>query len=196
MGLIHLYCGDGKGKTTAALGLAVRTAGCGGQAVAARFLKNDASGEVEALRRLGGVTVFPCKRTFGFTWQMGAQERAGAASWSRELFHAAFEEAARLAEERMPEAGARTPVKRPAPEGEETPVLLVLDELCAALNAGLLDLEEVLRALDSRPVGLEVVITGRDPAPELWQRADYVTEMRKARHPFDRGVKARRGIEY
>ncbi len=183
MGLIHLYCGDGKGKTTAALGLAVRTAGCGGQAVAARFLKNDASGEVEALRRLGGVTVFPCKRTFGFTWQMGAQERAGAASWSRELFHAAFEEASRLAEERMPEA-------------EETPVLLVLDELCAALNAGLLDLEEVLRALDSRPVRLEVVITGRDPAPELWQRADYVTEMRKARHPFDRGVKARRGIEY
>ncbi len=180
MGFIHLYCGDGKGKTTAAVGLAVRVAGCGGQAVAARFLKNDASGEVEALRRLAGVTVFPCEKTFGFTWQMSREQRAGAASWSRELFRGAFEEASRLADARTADA----------------PVLLVLDELCAAVNAGLLDLEEVLRALDSRPEGLEVVITGRDPADEIRERADYVTEMRKARHPFDRGVKARRGIEY
>lgn len=185
MGLIHLYCGDGKGKTTAAVGLAVRIAGCGGQAVAARFLKNDASGEVEALRCLAGVTVLPCKKTFGFTWQMSGEERAEAASWSRELFHAAFEEASRLAAE------------CPAPARDTSaPVLLVLDELCAAVNAGLLDLEEVLRALDSRPEGLEVVITGRNPAAGIRERADYVTEMRKARHPFDRGVKARRGIEY
>ena len=104
MGFIHLYCGDGKGKTTAAVGLAVRVAGCGGQAVAARFLKNDASGEVEALRRLAGVTVFPCERTFGFTWQMSREERAGAASWSRELFRGAFEEASRLADARTADA--------------------------------------------------------------------------------------------
>ena len=67
MGFIHLYCGDGKGKTTAAVGLAVRVEGRQAQAVAARFLKNGASGEAEALRRLAGVTVFPCERTFDIT---------------------------------------------------------------------------------------------------------------------------------
>ena len=71
--------------------------------------------------------------------------------------------------------------------------LLVLDEVCAAVNTGLLPLEDVLDCLDS--LSCEVVLTGRDPAPELRDRADYLTEMRKVRHPFDRGVCARTGIE-
>mgnify|MGYP000392735152 FL=1 len=71
--------------------------------------------------------------------------------------------------------------------------LLVLDEVCAAVNTGLLPLEDVLDCLDS--LTCEVVLTGRDPVPELRDRADYLTEMRKIRHPFDRGVYARTGIE-
>ena len=70
MGCVHLYCGDGKGKTTAAIGLAVRAAGTGKQVVAARFLKTDQSGEVEILKRLPEVTLIPCEKTFGFTWKM------------------------------------------------------------------------------------------------------------------------------
>ena len=74
--------------------------------------------------------------------------------------------------------------------------LLVLDELCSAISTGMVPLDQVLAFLDSRPENLEVVITGRDPAPELQERADYITEMRKIKHPFDKGVNAREGIEW
>ena len=76
---------------------------------------------------------------------------------------------------------------------EEACGLLVLDEVCAAVNTGLLPLERVLTCLDR--VSCEVVLTGRDPAPELWERADYITEMEKLRHPYDRGIAARPGVE-
>ena len=72
----------------------------------------------------------------------------------------------------------------------------MLDELCSAISTGMVPLDEVLAFLDSRPENLEVVITGRDPAPELQERADYITEMRKIKHPFDRGVNAREGVEW
>ena len=78
-GLVHIYCGDGKGKTTAAVGLAVRMQGCGYPVVIARFLKTDDSGEVRALKNLPGITVIPCKKTFGFTWQMTREEKKEAA---------------------------------------------------------------------------------------------------------------------
>ena len=78
--------------------------------------------------------------------------------------------------------------------GEIPDGLLVLDEVCAAVNAGLLPLEEVLSCLEA--AACEVVLTGRDPAPELLARADYVTEMKKLRHPYDRGTAARQGVEW
>ena len=74
--------------------------------------------------------------------------------------------------------------------------LLVLDELNSAISTGMVPLEQVLSFLDSRPEGLEVVITGRDPHPELQARADYITEMKKIKHPFDRGANAREGVEW
>ena len=75
-------------------------------------------------------------------------------------------------------------------------VLLVLDEVCASLSSGLLELVDIVDFLDHRPAGLEVVMTGRKPPEELLLRADYVTEMEKIKHPFDRKILARRGIEY
>ena len=80
MGCVHLYCGDGKGKTTAAIGLAVRAAGAGKQVVAARFLKTDQSGEVEILKRLPEVTLIPCEKTFGFTWKSPEEREAQTSS--------------------------------------------------------------------------------------------------------------------
>ena len=85
MGYIHIYCGDGKGKTTAAVGLAVRMAGSNGQAVMVRFLKNDDSGEVDCLRQIKGITVIPCKKTFGFTWQMTEAEKREASAYNKDL---------------------------------------------------------------------------------------------------------------
>lgn len=137
-GMVHIYCGDGKGKTSAAVGLAARAAGAGLSVLFAQFLKTGDSAELAALGRMGGVDVA------------------------------------------LP---ARYDV-------------LVADELLDAINLGLVDLAEAVAWLHGRPAGLEVVLTGRDPAPELVELADYVSEVKKVKHPFDRGVAARRGIEY
>lgn len=172
MGMVHIYCGDGKGKTSAALGLALRAAGSGLTVLAARFLKNDRSGEVEALKQVRGVVLLPCRREFGFFWNMTELEKAQA----KEYYGALFEEAWQRA------CGGYD--------------VLVLDEILAAVRHGLVEEGRLLEALDTRPEGLEVVLTGRDPSQALLNRADYITRMECVRHPYEKGVEARRGIEY
>lgn len=172
MGMVHIYCGDGKGKTSAALGLALRAAGSGLQVLIVRFLKNDRSGEVEALKQVKGIALVPCRREFGFFWNMTEAEKGEA----REYYGALFEEAWKKA------CGGYD--------------VLVLDEIMAAASHGLVDRERLLKALDARPEGLEVVMTGRDPGEDLLSRADYITRMECIRHPYEKGVSARRGIEY
>ena len=170
-GLIHIYCGDGKGKTTAAVGLAVRAAGRGLRVLISRFLKTEDSGEVEVLRAIPGITVLPCERTFGFLFRMSPEQKREAARY----FQGQFEKTAAMAQDYD---------------------LLILDEIMASVNGGVVKEESVLQFLEEKPEGLEVVLTGRGPSQALLDRADYVTEMRKVKHPFDRGVAARRGVEY
>ena len=165
-GLIHIYCGDGKGKTTAAIGLAVRAAGRGKRVVIARFLKNDDSGEVGVLERVPGITLIPCRKSFGFTWNMTEKERQEAGAY----YEALLEEAWELA--------------------------LVLDEALGACSAGMIREERLLKLLDEKPEGLEVVLTGRSPSEELLARGDYVTRMEAVRHPYEKGIGARAGVEY
>lgn len=193
MGCVHLYCGDGKGKTTAAIGLAVRAAGTGKQVVAARFLKTDQSGEVEILKRLPEVTLIPCEKTFGFTWKMTDEVRQEAADYYKSMFETACREAVKRCGEAK-ENGSKALEENNF--CETCDVLLVLDEVCASLSSGLLELADIVDFLDHRPADLEVVMTGRKPPEELLLRADYVTEMEKIKHPFDRKILARRGIEY
>ncbi len=150
LGLIHIYTGPGKGKTTAAVGLAVRAAGRGIPVVFVQLMKNRPTGEVEVLSRLPGVTVLRGKAGAGFSSAMTPEERAR---------------------------------------------LLVLDEVMAALKHGLLDREPLQQLLDQRPEGTELVLTGRDAPEWLLERADYITVMEKRRHPYDRGIAARPGIE-
>lgn len=171
--MLHIYCGDGKGKTTAAMGLALRAAGRGKRVVVAQFLKGSDSGERLALARLGTVELLELPERVRFSFQMGPEERREA----RER----FAELCRQCRERL-EAGRAD--------------LVVLDEACAAVNTGLLDLQLLLSVLDSAPEGAELVLTGRNPPAELTERADYLTEMRCLRHPYQRGVPAREGIEY
>ena len=161
-------------------------AGTGKKAVIVRFLKNDESGEVASLAPIREIAVIPCGKSFGFTWQMTEGQKAEASRHCREQFELACRMAAEACKA-APESGA---------EKDHCDVLLVLDELCAAVNTGLLPLQPVLDFIDRRPGNLEIAATGRDPAPELMERAAYVTEFRKKKHPFDMGVKARRGIEY
>lgn len=170
--MIHLYCGDGKGKTTAAMGLALRALGRGRRVVICQFLKSADSGERLALERFEKAVVLPVPETVKFVFQMTEAEQ----EQTRREMTALFERAAGL-------------VKQGACD------LLVLDEVCSAVTTGMLCLEQVTEFLDEAQ-GTEVVLTGRDPAEELRVRADYITEMAACRHPFEQGKPARLGIEW
>lgn len=172
-GLIHLYCGDGKGKTTAATGLAVRAAGAGKKVLFTQFLKRGDSAEIQSLGLIPGVRVLVCQKPYGFIWTMNEEEKAAA----RRDFSALFEEACHQA-------------------AEEKYDLLILDEIMGAISCDMVAQEAVLDYLANRPEHLELVLTGRDPSQALQDAADYITEMRKIKHPFDQGIPAREGIEY
>lgn len=172
-GLIHVYYGDGKGKTTAATGLAVRAAGSGRRVLMLQFLKGRSSGEVEVLRSIPGVSLERAAESKKFTWDMSPEELEAARRQNDEAFLAAAEKAREIRCD-----------------------LLVLDEALGAFSAGVLSESLVIDFLREKPEGLELVLTGRDPSAALLEIADYATEMRKVKHPYDKGVQARQGIEY
>ena len=172
-GLIHCYTGDGKGKTTAAAGLALRAAGRGKRVLFAQFLKDGTSGEIAALKQLPGVVCVPCPKISGFFRSMTAEEQ----DETRRMSTAYFDEV----------------TGRAAEEGFD---LLVLDEFMAAYALEIIDRERALSFLREKPDGLEVVLTGRDVPEEVAALCDYLTECRKVKHPFDKGITAREGIEY
>jgi cob(I)alamin adenosyltransferase len=169
--VIHVYTGNGKGKTTAAVGLAVRAAGRGVNVVFAQFIKSTPSGELEPLARLG-VKVIRSGMRLGFTFQMDAGKKELCRKEQRRILDEAVDAV------RSGNAG-----------------LAVLDEALDALEAGVLD-EESLRAfILALPEGCELAVTGRPVPRWLAEAADYYSEVKKIKHPFDRGVKARDGIE-
>lgn len=170
---LHLYTGDGKGKTTAAMGLALRALGQGRRVMIAQFLKSGTSGELEALRALPGARVVVLEPVLKFVFSMTPEERAEAQA--RQCAQA--EELTRLA-------------------AAEKPDVLVLDELALAMQLGLVREESGWALIETGLKYGEVVTTGRSAPESLLKRADYVSEVVKKRHPFDRGVPARRGIEY
>lgn len=171
-GLIHIYEGDGKGKTSAGVGLSVRCAGSGQKVLYTQFLKSDSSSELKILEQIPGITLERCQKNFGFTFQMTPETKEQA----REYYTQHFRKITKLAAE----GGYR---------------LLVMDEMIATYNLNMVNQEEVLDFLKNKPRELEVVMTGRDPAAELVELADYVSRIVKVKHPFDQGVPARVGIE-
>ena len=171
-GLVHIYCGDGKGKTTAAIGQCVRSAGFGYRVLICRFMKDSRSSELTALAGIPGITIMPTPENVKFSFRMTEDEK-----------EAAREEARR----RLQQAAAKA--------AKEAFDVLLLDEAIYAVNAGLLPEEELIAVLRGRPGKLEVLLTGRDPSEQLMAEADYISEIRKIKHPFDRGQRARDGIE-
>ena len=171
-GLVHVYYGDGKGKTTAAFGLAFRCAGRGKRVVIAQFLKSGESGEVTAAERVPEITLVRGNGVRKFTFQMNDAEKAQTAKDCAALFQKAVS---------LTQSGDVR--------------MLVLDEVIDACHA-FLPLEELTGFLDGRPKGLEVVITGHALPGELAARADYITRMGKEKHPYDQGILARPDIEF
>ena len=170
VGLVHLYTGNGKGKTTSAFGLALRTVGRGGRALIIQFMKNTPSGEVLAAERVEGLEV----RLFGAPgFVKPGEPRPEDVEKAREGIEAA-REALRSGDYR----------------------LVVLDEVNVAVAFGLLSEEEVVETVRSRHPETEVVLTGRYAPQSFYDLADYVTEFREVKHPYTRGISARPGIEF
>lgn len=172
-GMVHLYHGDGKGKTTAAMGLALRATGRKKQVLVVQFLKQRPTGEVLVLETLPGVRVLRGKSCGKFLSQMNEQERADTEKCQMDMLSQAMQ------------AG-----------NGGTCDLLVLDEVLDACNAGLIDPEELCGFLHNRPAGLEVVLTGRNPGGALLELADYISHVQKQKHPYEQGISAREGIEF
>ena len=172
-GLIHLYTGDGKGKTTAALGLLLRAYGSGMRVVLAQFLKSRDTGEIKALEKLGDIAILRSTHEYGFFNLESEHNKIEIVSQNNRILSEAY---------RLANAGACD--------------LLVLDEICAAYTYNALDKALVESLIRDKLYELELVLTGRD-APELFiEHADYVTEFVKRKHPYDCQIAARKGIEY
>ena len=171
-GLVLVFTGDGKGKTTAALGLALRTLGHGDQVAVVQFIKGGwQPGEAKALELFGEALHWQALGE-GFTWETQDRDR------DRQLVQQAWEQSLAY----LADASRK---------------LVVLDEVNVALKLGYLGIEQVLAGLDLRPELTHVALTGRGAPPQLLERADLVTEMKLVRHPFrEQGVKAQRGIEF
>jgi len=172
-GLIQVYTGEGKGKTTAAVGQAVRAVGRGYKAFLVQFLKKEkGSGELLSLEKLG-VRVVSKEAECRSLSEISEEEREKIRHKWNDLLDQLKEEVDR---------------------GECD--LLILDEVNVALHYGLIDEEKVLKFMREKPISLELILTGRYAPADIIKQADLVSEIRKVKHPFDQGIKARKGIEY
>jgi cob(I)alamin adenosyltransferase len=166
---VQVYTGDGKGKTSAALGLALRASGHGMRTYIGQFMKGQHYGELEALRDHPLITIeqygdVHCIRREEVTPKHVSQAHAGLERAREAMLSSEYD-------------------------------LVVLDEVSVAIWFGLLTVEEVLGFLDQRPNHVEVILTGRRTPQELIERADLVTEMQEVKHYYQQGVAARKGIE-
>ena len=176
-GLVQVYTGDGKGKTTAAFGLALRAAGQGDRVLIFQFLKPPSLelGERLAVERSG----LPIRvESLEAQWHLFRSLRS--------------EQDIAAAGAAISEALATLTVLA----AKKTYDVLILDEIVFCLSLGLGRLDDVKRLIEQRDPAVEIVLTGRSATPELIELADLVTEMKKIKHPYDKGTPARRGIEY
>lgn len=173
--MIHLYHGDGKGKTTCAIGLALRALGNGWDVCLCQFLKDGTSAEVGLVAAYERALVMHQSEA-KFSFRMTDEDRARTLAQNDENMRHVLEFAR-----------------------SHAPALVVLDEGAAAPRLGLVSegpVRELARMASGDTEGLELVVTGRGPDQWLIDEADYITEMRCERHPFERGIAARRGVEY
>lgn len=199
--MIQLYTGDGKGKTTAAVGQAVRAVGSGYRVMFCQFMKGGETGELEVLKGLPQVEIYRCEREFPFFNAMTDRNKEEIT----EIHNAIIRNIIRRFD------GLNNTGNISVNGSGAVGLMVVLDEITYPLNWGLIDvslfkdLVGKMKALYNGRSGdsgeeslsrIELVLTGREPDRFILENADYITEMKKLRHPFDWGIQARKGIEY
>lgn len=172
-GLIQIYTGKGKGKTTAAIGQGIRAVGYGLMVIMIQFFKCQKSGEIQALQKLNkDFQIFRFNSQSKFIWQMNEKEK--------QLLFKESERGLREAERIIKNNDCD---------------LLILDEISCLLNEKIATTAQIIELLKNKPQPVEIILTGRDMNQDLINIADLVTEMKDIKHPFNRGTKARQGID-
>lgn len=165
--ILHIYHGNGKGKTTTATGLAIRAAGAGLKVCFVQFLKNGSSSEVKILSQIENIEYICCEKCNKFSFQMSDTEKSIITSEHNRIIEKAFETDADM---------------------------IILDEFLDAYNKNMLDRNSAgNRILDT---DREIILTGRNPAEIFINNADYISEITSVRNPYEKGISARKGIEF
>ena len=171
-GLVHVYYGTGKGKTSIGMGMSIRSAGAGMKVLIYQFMKDNSSSERTILKSTPGITLKDGLSEEKFAFQMTLEEK---------------EERRRFYKSKLEE------IIRKVSGGKYD--FLFLDEIIYTISAGLLEEDLLIRFLKEKPLALEVVLTGNNPSRELMEHADYISRIKKEKHPYDKGITARVGIE-
>ncbi len=173
-GLIHIYTGEGKGKTCSSMGLCIRAVGAGKKVFILQFLKTPTSSELNILKNLAPqVEILKFEKPRGFFWTLSGEERQELSNEVKKAF-----------------AFATVCMKNKDCD------MIILDEVMGAITNKLLDTSEVVEALRNKHEQIEVVLTGRDAPQELIDIAHYVSEIKCIKHPFKQGIASRKGVEY
>ncbi|AIS52036.1 Cob(I)yrinic acid a,c-diamide adenosyltransferase BtuR [Thermoanaerobacter kivui] len=172
-GLIQVYTGDGKGKTTASIGLGIRAVGRGFKVYMVQFLKETDTGELHTLKNIENFKVFRFQSSDKFFWTLNEEEKKVLAKEMKKAYEFVVD----------------------VLENKKCDVL-ILDEIMAAIHSKMYTVEDVLKLIEIKPKEIELVLTGRSAPQEIIEKADLVTEMKAIKHPFERGIPARYGIEY
>ncbi len=162
--MLHILCGEGKGKTTSAVGMAVRAAGRGKRVAFVQFLKGIETGEINILRSVENIDVVRCDKASSFDYKN-------------------IPDICNIHNDMLREINIHDHD------------MVILDEIAAAYNHGYVDRAAADKFISDFPKDKELVLTGRDPCKDWIEQADYVSEIKKIKHPYDRGIKAREGIE-
>lgn len=172
-GLVQIYTGDGKGKTTAAIGLGIRAAGRGFKVYMVQFLKGADTGELYILKNIENFKVFRFQTSNKFFWNMNDEEKGILMVEMKEAYDFAV-----------------STLKNKKCD------LLILDEIMGVVHNKIYTVEDILRLIEVKPDEVELVMTGRNVPQHIIDKADLVTEMKLIKHPFEKGIPARYGIEY
>ncbi|MGL5821365.1 MAG: cob(I)yrinic acid a,c-diamide adenosyltransferase [Sarcina sp.] len=173
IGYTQVYTGDGKGKTTAAMGLAFRAAGNEMNVKIIQFLKGTKTGELQAISKFDNIELFRFQTTTKFTWDLNEEELIKYKEETREAYY--------FAQKCSREANCD---------------VLILDEIMGAIHGGFVSEEEVCDLIKNKNSNIELILTGRNALESIINLADLVTEMKPIKHYMDKGVNARRGIEF
>lgn len=165
--ILHIYHGNGKGKTTTAIGLTIRAVGAGLKVCFVQFLKNGSSSEANILKQIDNIEYLCCETCGKFTFQMSVTEKAIVTSGNNYLLEKAFGSNADM---------------------------IVLDEFLDTYNLNMIGRDSAEKYILTKD--REIILTGRNPSEIFLENADYISEINSVKHPYEKGISARKGIEY